>query len=683
MDCWIASFPRSGNTYFRNILYYVYGIESSTWHKESAYPVDEGYDTFRFVKTHLQPHELEPSDPSIPAIYLVRDGRDAVVSIAHHRSDLVMPGSDYMNNLKEAIVAAEGSFFGGWSENVKSWINRAQLIIKYEDLIADPKATFERVEALIPLPPPNWDNLPTFEQMKAGKPKYGGTSKLVDPKFDKEEFAGKFFRKGRKGSWKTEMPPDIQDLFWNYHGSMLETMGYDTIEGSIGQTPLLDFKAMQLLGMDVSIDHTQKRKVVIESAKLTQISGDGVKRYLIHLLKGFEELLNHGSPGWEFELLIGKRFLPLKRFRQIIKPDADELLNYEKGLMGIKKLIRFILPTVIYNKGATIYRNTDARVLLKRFQRKQSVEKELHLFHEFELKKMSVDLIHIPLPQNVTHLQSVQHKFVVTIHDLTHDSHPQFHEKQNTLLSEEGMRIVREKNIDVIAVSKNTAKDIQKLAHIPEEKIHLVYESADKELFRRNINEGLSKIIRTKYKIGDTPYFLCLSTIEPRKNLPNTIRAFNKLLSENPDLKVNLVISGSFGWKTEHLSRELYLDNPHIIFTGYVEDSDLNILYSDALALCYVSMYEGFGLPPLEAMSCRTPVIYGNNSSMTEVIGNCGLAAEPDNIDQIKDYMHKLATNSPFRDELAQQAYRHSFQFSHRKTIYETLKVYENLINKN
>src|SRR5690606_25886720 len=117
MKCWIASFPRSGNTFFRNILYYVYGIESSTWHKETAYPVDENYAGFDFVKTHLLPSELEPNDVNIPAIYLVRDGRDALVSIAHHRSDIVEPGSDIKNNLKEAILAAEGSYFGGWSNN--------------------------------------------------------------------------------------------------------------------------------------------------------------------------------------------------------------------------------------------------------------------------------------------------------------------------------------------------------------------------------------------------------------------------------------------------------------------------------------------------------------------------------------------------------------------------------------
>jgi glycosyltransferase involved in cell wall biosynthesis len=149
---------------------------------------------------------------------------------------------------------------------------------------------------------------------------------------------------------------------------------------------------------------------------------------------------------------------------------------------------------------------------------------------------------------------------------------------------------------------------------------------------------------------------------------------------ENPGSEVNLVISGSFGWKTWHLSKELHLDNPHIIFTGYVDDVDLNVIYSEAIALCYVSFYEGFGLPPLEAMSCRTPVIYGKNSSMMEVIGEAGLSADAENVISIKEQMHRMFFDKNLRDELAKKAHHRSFEFSWRKSIYDTLKVYENII---
>lgn len=243
------------------------------------------------------------------------------------------------------------------------------------------------------------------------------------------------------------------------------------------------------------------------------------------------------------------------------------------------------------------------------------------------------------------------------------------------------MQFILKKNAFIIAVSKSTVNDLVSQYPVAKEKIKLVYESPDRELFRWNVNKNLAEIIRDKYKLGKNPYFLCLSTIEPRKNLPNTIRAFNMFIDENPGTNVNLVISGNFGWKTEHLSEELHLDNPRIIFTGYVEDKDLHVLYSEAVALCYVSFYEGFGLPPLEAMSCRTPVIYGNNSSMKEVIGDAGLPANANDVNNIKEQLHKMFFNKKLRDQLAMKSHHKSFEFSWRKTVYETLKVYEEIIS--
>ncbi len=110
---WLASFPRSGNTFFRIVLHEVYSIPSSSYHLEPDKPLDPDYYTYPVVKTHLLPDQLKPRDPNIPSIYLVRDGRDALVSIAHQRSDLVAPGSDFLTNLHMAMIASDGSYFGG------------------------------------------------------------------------------------------------------------------------------------------------------------------------------------------------------------------------------------------------------------------------------------------------------------------------------------------------------------------------------------------------------------------------------------------------------------------------------------------------------------------------------------------------------------------------------------------
>jgi len=686
MDCWIASFPRSGNTYFRNILYFVYGIESSTWHKESTYPVDENYTDYRFVKTHLCPDELEPNDISIPAIYLVRDGRDSMVSIAHHRKDIVSPGSDFTENLKEAIVAAEGSFFGGWSENVNAWTRRAQLVIRYEDLIADPVATFKRVAQLIPLPEPQWDQLPSFEEMKTGKAEYGGTSKFIDPQFKSDEFSEKFFRKGRSGGWKKEMTEEIQDLFWNYHGDVMERMGYETHQGSVGQNLLLDQKAMSALGKVIPPLNKPQKKILIECSKLLGPGNDGVKRYLIDLLKGLEEVRQNGRPEWDFKLLMGDRILSLESYSKIQNADNRELHSYEKRLMQFKRILKTVLPRFIYEQAAGIYRKTDARKMLKTIRENnwiKTIGLKRTVKVKSESKQETFDLLHIPLPQNAVHLSLPAKNLLVTVHDMTHRLFPEYHEAANIELCEQGMKLIEEKDADVLSISGSTSDDLKKLTTIQDEKLHLVCESPDKHLFKRNVNAKRADSVRLKYEVGKEPYLLCLSTIEPRKNLPNTIKAYNQLRKELPELGVNLVIAGKFGWKSEHLDRELHLNDPGIIFTGFIEDEDLNVLYSEAVALCYVSVYEGFGLPPLEAMSCRTPVIYGNNSSMIEVVGDAGLAADADNVDEIKEQMKKMVADEALRESLAEKGYRRSFEFSWRRSIHDTIMVYDKVIQKN
>lgn len=123
---WLASFPRSGNTFFRNILYEVYGIASSEFHKEANKKVKPDFATYPVVKTHLLPSQLPKKLQNARSVYLIRDGRDALVSIAHHRRDIVVPGSNYNQNLLAAIMAIRGSFFGGWSGNVKKMVGKGR-----------------------------------------------------------------------------------------------------------------------------------------------------------------------------------------------------------------------------------------------------------------------------------------------------------------------------------------------------------------------------------------------------------------------------------------------------------------------------------------------------------------------------------------------------------------------------
>ncbi|TVQ43162.1 MAG: glycosyltransferase [Saprospirales bacterium] len=681
MKCWLASFPRSGNTFFRNILFYVYGLESSTWHKESDYPVDENYSEFPFVKTHLLPDDLYPSDPSIPAIYLVRDGRDAMVSIAHHRSDIVNPGSNLYDNLKEAIVAAEGSFFGGWSINALKWIERADLVIRYEDLIRDPQAQFRRVESLIDMPKAQWDQLPNFKSMKYGKPKYGGQTTSKSIKISAEEFSKKFFRKGKSGTWKEDMPDELLGLFWRKHGEVMDRLGYADHTFSVGQNPLLDGLVMDKMGLiaDKTLK-TPKYRILIEANKLQISRNDGIKRYLTHLLKGLQEVSKYGNGQFRFDLLINKKIEPLDRFEFYANNLVKEVKAYEKVLLGIKAIIRFLTPGFIYEPLASFYRDTPVRSLLRKARSGVGKREEDALVRKFSGQVPLYDLIHLPLPQNFHYIEKLQGSLIVTIHDLTHKVRPEFHTDDNVRRTEKGITESVKSADHFIAISKFTQQDFIRYYPIPENKVSLVYEASDAQLFFPNFNSTLTNEVRERYLLPEGSFFLCLSTIEPRKNLINTIRGFIQFKQNNPGLQASLVIAGDKGWKTMPILKEAENHGAEIHFTGFVEDRDLHVLFSEAVAFIYLSFYEGFGLPPLEAMSCMTAVLHSNITSLKEVVGDSGLIADPDSPDDIALKMGELFFDEQLRSHLEQKAFNRALQFNFRRTLLNTMEVYKNCL---
>lgn len=213
---WLASFPRSGNTFARNVFVEVYGLESTEVNLESLLFAST-HEEYPIVKTHLRPGEVPIDRDQSILVCLVRDGRDALVSVAHHRTNIVAPGSDFLSNLEEAIRAEQGSYFGGWGLNVAEWIATADIVMRFEDLIQDPIGQLERIRMYADLPAANTDALPTFSSQKFGNPKYGpqkGENTL-------------FFRKGKSNSWKEEMPDYLEQLFWQKNGRVMELMGYN------------------------------------------------------------------------------------------------------------------------------------------------------------------------------------------------------------------------------------------------------------------------------------------------------------------------------------------------------------------------------------------------------------------------------------------------------------------------
>lgn len=710
---WLASFPRSGNTFIRNILYEVYGIASSTFHYQTEYPVDLNYDQFSFVKTHELPQLLKPTDISIPSVYIVRDGRDALVSMAHHRKDIIAPGSDFYQNLKEAIIADHGSFFGGWSKNVEQWILKSNIIIRYEDLIKDPIGSVERIRQLYDLPKPQIEKLPSFEKLKNGIPKYGADRDRNISDDQKKEKSSKFFRKGKSGGWKEEMPDDLHNLFWSYHGETMEKLGY-TYEGEI-VTPHVELDSLirAKLGLINPIAARRKYKILIESNKVVSPDNDGVKRYQIELLKGFLPLVENPESSWEIDLYVHGEIFPLVNFKEkILKnfqledtlgstkhshKDKSVFECFEQLLVKLipLKFIKYLerKEIKIFHRTYNFLKKILFLVMSMTFGMISYIKLFLYrIYHHTTGQSVEIssgknfkayDLIHLPLMHHYPPFINTRSKIITTVHDMTHISFPQFHTKINISNSKKGLDFILNSKSEVIAVSNSTKNDFLSECKIDPEKVHMIYEAADRQKFNFRINTEDTRKVRKKYGIGDIDnYIVCLSTIEPRKNLENTIKGFKLLLKENPGIPLNLVIAGKKGWETTKLllSEAFYGDS--VFFTGFIDDEDISAIYSDALAMSYLSFYEGFGLPPLEAMCCGTPVIFGNNSSLIEVVGKGGLPCDPYDINDIKEKFGQIYFDKELRNKKSREALKQSLNFSWRKTVVETLDIYNRIIEQ-
>src|SRR5271157_321924 len=189
---------------------------------------------------------------------------------------------------------------------------------------------------------------------------------------------------------------------------------------------------------------------------------------------------------------------------------------------------------------------------------------------------------------------------------------------------------------------------------------------------------------RAKYAIPDAPYLLTLSTLEPRKNIHRVVRCFAKTVLQEKIDDLCLVLVGTKGWDYEKVFEELDRYpalRKRIVLTGYVDFEDLAPLYSGALAFVYPSFYEGFGLPPLEAMKCGVPVITSNTSSLPEVVGDAGIMISPTDEDGLCRGLLTVIRDSALRARMSERSLARAALFSWGKCVEETIRAYRVAIN--
>jgi glycosyltransferase involved in cell wall biosynthesis len=310
--------------------------------------------------------------------------------------------------------------------------------------------------------------------------------------------------------------------------------------------------------------------------------------------------------------------------------------------------------------------------LYKTSQKKLDLWDKLR-FPPLELLGFKADILHCPdymIPP------TLNNNIILTIHDLAFIRFPEFNFdwfiKKYTRKVKGNTRISKK----IIADSKSTRNDIVKFFGTDPGRVNVVYLAADKT-FKSLAPARINKNILKKYRIAGR-FILSVGTIEPRKNFITLIKAFNDLKQKIKSFDYKLVIAGRTGWKSEATYRERDRSpfRQDILFIGRVPDPDLIQIYNQAELFVYPSLLEGFGLPPLEAMSCGLPVLAFDHSSLKEVIGDAGILVPPGNDAEMEKQMLYVLKNRKIKNVLKKKSISRSNLFSWTETAEKTLNIY-------
>ena len=269
---------------------------------------------------------------------------------------------------------------------------------------------------------------------------------------------------------------------------------------------------------------------------------------------------------------------------------------------------------------------------------------------------------------------------VVSVHDISFDKHPTFFSPRVRVMLKALVPLSMRRASRVITLSEHARQEIIARYGLPAEHIAVTYLAAAPH-YHPVIDSAVLSDMRQRYGLGPS-YILALGNLQPRKNLLRLVEAYTQVRQQGHLAGVQLVLAG----KAQRRESELFAGaarSSHaadIIFPGYVADADLPAVYSGAGAYVYPSLYEGFGLPPLEAMACGTPVICSNAASLPEVIGDAALTFDPHDTAALAAALIRLHGDAGLRDELRQKGLRRAAQFSWTRCADETMAIYRQAI---
>lgn len=264
---------------------------------------------------------------------------------------------------------------------------------------------------------------------------------------------------------------------------------------------------------------------------------------------------------------------------------------------------------------------------------------------------------------------------IITVHDLSPFRLPSCHRQSWVKTFQKRLPIAIEAASAILAISDFTKREI--IAYFPEAKSKVYTTPLGVSSEFSPLNEYQCSNVITLYSLEYSSYILAVGTLEPRKNLISVIHAFS-CLPESVRSRFPLIVVGSTGWDQDELFLFAlpYVKKGQVRFMGYMSDEHIKVLYSGAKVLVYPSLYEGFGLPPLEAMACGIPVITSNRASLPEVVGDAGIQVEALDVDALRMALQEVLEDKELCERLGRLGVQRAATFTWRRTAVETLDVF-------
>ncbi len=363
----------------------------------------------------------------------------------------------------------------------------------------------------------------------------------------------------------------------------------------------------------------------------------GIGKYTYHLCKHFEK-----SKEIDVSFFYGKDWSKLIREKPV------------QNIGIIKSVIKKVIP-FSYNLSRYI-QNTRFKSIFKQYQ---------------------VDIYHDP---NCL-LYEFSGKKIITVHDLSFFRYPEVHPHERIKMMEEFFPKSLEQADAIITDSVFSANELMDCFSVDSAKIFPIYLGVEDVFHQRGEAETLT--ILQRYELEYQKYILVVGTLEPRKNLGQVIKAF-QMLPANLKADYPLVIIGMKGWGTDEIEQEMapLVKSEQLKLLGYVSDDDLPFLYAAAKVFVYPSLYEGFGLPPLEAMASGVPVLTSNQASIPEVVGEAGIQVSPDDVEELKKQLTLVLQNKDKCEVMVELGLIQAKKFTWDKCVEETIEVYKTVLGK-